>query len=185
MKSRKNTNVKSGIAQSGEPGPRRSPNLNTRNLQHPASWTHLPVLANVFDFLDDPKDLAACAAVCRAWRSEADRDHRWRRAWGDRVSEQGLWRWASAEGGYREQLRAKTLVRKGEVAVRKTRQKRVFQDPFIDFLTVSMLNCFSQPTHPPKSQNPNPNFIKLAAMYLRRQLYRDYIPLQPSRWPRF
>lgn len=80
----------------------------------PTSWADLPILSDVFDLLENPRDLAACASVCRTWRDEASVDSRWRKAWSSNVSDQGLWRWAKADGGYREQLRAKALVRKGE-----------------------------------------------------------------------
>lgn len=78
-----------------------------------SAWADLPVLDKVFDYLTDVRDIAACVCVCKSWAEEGARDHRWRAAWGKQVSDQGLWRWARAEGGYREQLRANAVVRKG------------------------------------------------------------------------
>ena len=78
-----------------------------------ASWADLTVLDKIFDHLTDVRDIAACACVCKTWEAEAARDHRWKGAWAKQVSDQGLWRWAKAEGGFREQLRANAVVRKG------------------------------------------------------------------------
>ena len=77
------------------------------------SWAQLPVLSIVFDFLTDTRDLAVAACVCTRWAAEASRDYRWQRAWAARVSDHCLWRWAKAQGGFREQLKANALVRKG------------------------------------------------------------------------
>lgn len=79
------------------------------------TWSDPPksVLSHIFDLLDDPKDLAAAACTCRAWAQEGSRDHRWQTAWSRDVSNNGLWRWCSAAGGYREQLRAKASINKG------------------------------------------------------------------------
>ena len=59
------------------------------------------------------RDLAAAACACRAWRAEAAQDDRWGRFWRAAVGEQALWGWAKAGGGWREQLRARTAIRKG------------------------------------------------------------------------
>ena len=73
-------------------------------------------LGMVFDLLTDPKDLVACACVCKSWCAEiASSDHLFKAAWTREISEQGLWRWYRAAGGYREQLRADSVVRKGKI----------------------------------------------------------------------
>ena len=77
------------------------------------SWADVPVLGQILDLLQDPRDLAACACVCRSWRGEAQWHERWQGMWGREVSPQGLWRWSRADGGFREQLRARSLLRKG------------------------------------------------------------------------
>ncbi len=83
-----------------------------------ALWSSLAyqgALGKVFELLTDPKDLVACASVCKSWSKEiADSDRLFEGAWTRAVSDQGLWRWSRAAGGYREQLRANTVVRKGE-----------------------------------------------------------------------
>ncbi|KAL4422825.1 hypothetical protein ABPG75_009022 [Micractinium tetrahymenae] len=81
----------------------------------PGGWDTLPplVLDRIFDLLD-LKSLAAAASVCSTWRYEASLDSRWRAFWQQQVSDSGLWRWAKADGGYRQQLRAKQLVRRGD-----------------------------------------------------------------------
>jgi hypothetical protein len=76
-------------------------------------WESLPVLGIVLDLLSS-KDLAAAASVCRFWRDEAAGEERWRAHWQREVSDQGLWRWARAEGGHRAQMRARGLVRRGD-----------------------------------------------------------------------
>ena len=107
---------KTGQPGRGGKGPTSAHDEAAHNcLLHPSGgWAGLPVLQDVLDQLEDPRDLAACRSVCRAWRDEASRDHRWRKAWNAAVSDQGLWRWARAEGGYHEQLRARALVKKGK-----------------------------------------------------------------------
>lgn len=84
------------------------------DIHAPSGWEELPpsALATVFGLLA-PRDLAAAACACRAWHAEAARDERWRRHWRETVGEQHLWRWASAGGGYREQLRARSAVKRG------------------------------------------------------------------------
>ncbi|KAL4448863.1 hypothetical protein ABPG77_007580 [Micractinium sp. CCAP 211/92] len=81
----------------------------------PGGWDTLPplLLDRIFNLLD-PKSLAAAASVCSTWRYEANLDSRWRTFWQQEVSDSGLWRWAKADGGYRQQLRAKQLVRRGD-----------------------------------------------------------------------
>ena len=55
----------------------------------PHSWEELPTapLAAVLDRLA-PRDLAAAACVCRAWRAEAAHDERWERFWKGQVRPQ-------------------------------------------------------------------------------------------------
>ena len=81
-----------------------------------ASWATLPILNKILDKITDPKDLVACACVCKSWSDEvASSDYLFKDAWTRQVSDQGLWRWARAAGGYRAQLRADSVVRKGEI----------------------------------------------------------------------
>ncbi|PRW32830.1 hypothetical protein C2E21_8028 [Chlorella sorokiniana] len=71
-------------------------------------------LEKIFNHLD-LKELAAAASTCSTWRYEAALDSRWKAFWQKEVeSDAGLWRWAQADGGYRQQLRAKRLVRRGD-----------------------------------------------------------------------
>ncbi len=82
-----------------------------------STWDALPVgvLEQVFNSLDE-RDLGAAACVCKTWADEAARDHRWKGTWERDVSQQGLWRWGQASGNYREQLRARALLKKGVCA---------------------------------------------------------------------
>lgn len=99
----------------------RSPtkyNSSAQKAPTSASWASLPILGQVFNRITDPKDLVACACVCKSWSAEiASSDHLFQQAWTRQVSDQGLWRWARASGGYREQLRADHVVRKGEILI--------------------------------------------------------------------
>ncbi|KAL4857432.1 Queuine tRNA-ribosyltransferase accessory subunit 2 [Chlorella vulgaris] len=81
----------------------------------PTGWQSLPhtCLQGIFDRLDLP-ELAAAASTCSTWRLEASFDARWRAFWQRQVSDVGLWRWAKADGDYRQQLRARHLVRRGD-----------------------------------------------------------------------
>lgn len=97
------------------------PNGPLCTLAHskPASWDNLPApfLASVFDKLQ-MRELASCACVCRKWRCESNEDPRWAKFWSEQVNDHsgvhGLWRWARAHGGYREQLRARSLVQNAD-----------------------------------------------------------------------
>jgi hypothetical protein len=85
-----------------------------------APWADLSIFNRVLDLLTDPKDLVACASVCKAWGAEvASSEHLFKEAWVREVSDQGLWRWAHAAGGYRGQLRANSVVRKGPILTQK------------------------------------------------------------------
>jgi hypothetical protein len=73
-------------------------------------------MGKIFDLLEDPKDLVACACVCKSWATEIKASDRlFQDAWTREMSSRGLWRWSRAAGGYREQLRSNAVVRKGEI----------------------------------------------------------------------
>ncbi|KAK9817246.1 hypothetical protein WJX72_011802 [[Myrmecia] bisecta] len=50
---------------------------------------------------------------CRAWRAIASDDRLWGLLWQKDMGRGSCWRWARAAGGFREMLRAKTVVRRG------------------------------------------------------------------------
>ncbi|KAL4530515.1 hypothetical protein Ndes2437B_g04008 [Nannochloris sp. 'desiccata'] len=96
--------------------PLQEPNSdNPTHERTMAPWSNLSILGKVFDFMTDPKDLVACACVCKNWGAEvASSDHLFKASWTREISDQGLWRWSRAAGGYRDQLRANSVVRKGD-----------------------------------------------------------------------
>jgi len=80
-----------------------------------APWSN-QILSKVLELLTDPSDLVACACVCKSWNAEvASSDHLFKAAWKREISAQGVWRWSRAAGGYREQIRANSVVRKGKI----------------------------------------------------------------------
>lgn len=97
--------------------PLQEPNSdNPTHERTMAPWSNLSILGKVFDFMTDPKDLVACACVCKNWGAEvASSDHLFKASWTREISDQGLWRWSRAAGGYRDQLRANSVVRKGKI----------------------------------------------------------------------
>jgi len=103
----------------------------------PSSWP-AEVWAEVFSMLDDPRDLLAAAAVCRAWRALAMQSRQWRRLSPVRWSRN---QWSYSQASKPSDVSLKTMMETSAPASRSSSSENLSEE-----LSLEQISAFAATT---------------------------------------